>query len=497
MSDDTLQLIDLAAARLGGTVLYANDEFFAPKESLLLPGDPLWIPDKYVPTGKWMDGWETRRRRSPGHDFCLIRLGARGVIDRVVVDTRHFRGNFPAECSIEGVDRAESASIDDLLDPACVWQPVLSRSALNGNCENPFAIETRQSFSHLRFSIFPDGGIARLRVLGRATPNWEALDATYELANLSAAESGARVLAVSDMFFGHPTAMLMPGRAADMSDGWETRRRRGPGHDWAIIELGARGRIVRAEVDTLHFRGNAPGHCAIDVCDSPGGTVSALGETSWRPLLEQGALRSHENHRFEAELEPRLPATHVRLRIYPDGGVSRLRLFGRTDRAERVQGGLGLMNVRPAAAVRALLLRCCASETWADQVLAARPFSCLAELFAVGDRIWRGLTETDYRQAFAAHPRIGDKADTTWSKAEQAGVVSADGMVRDALVVGNRDYEQRFGHVFLVCATGRSAADMLAALQARLKNDPALELKNAAEEQRKITHIRLFKGLVE
>jgi allantoicase len=290
--------------------------------------------------------------------------------------------------------------------------------------------------------------------------------------------------------------MIGPARAADMSDGWETRRRRGPGHDWAILELGARGRIVRAEVDTLHFRGNAPGHCGIDVCDAPGAGVSQIGESMWRPLLEQGKLHSHENHRF-SELTPGLDATHARLRIYPDGGVSRFRLFGRTERATRALLGLSAWNQKAPAAAREFLMRCAASQAWADAVIAHRPYGCLAELFARGDRIWRDLDRKAWLEAFSAHPRIGDTSGSAWSKNEQAGVNQADADIKAALAAGNQTYEKRFGHVFLICATGKSAGEMLRALETRLKNDADTELRIAAEEQRKITHLRLFKGLCE
>jgi len=493
MTDDTLHFVDLASERLGAAVLATSDDFFAPKERLILPSEPVWIPDKYVPTGKWMDGWESRRRRTPGHDWCIVRLGARGRIDHLVVDTTHFRGNYPAQCAAFVVDAPPHASVEDL--QAMQWRPLLPKSDLTGNSKNPFRIEDVGLSSHVRLSIYPDGGVARLRVMGRAVPDWDPVDASAELCDLAGARTGGRILGASDMFFGHPVNLLMPDRGLDMSDGWETKRRRGPGHDWVVIELGTRGRVLRAEVDTLHFKGNAPGSCDIEVCDKANAPLSAIDESDWRPLLRGGILGSHALHRFEAELTPRQWATHARLRIHPDGGVSRLRLWGRTERGETVLHRLGAFNYSTNEDAEALLRKCCAAPSWAQSVAAARPFSCLAELFAVADEAWR-TSKAEWPTAFAAHPRIGDKAEG-WTANEQSGVQRADDKIKASLISANKSYEEKFGHVFLICATGKSAEEMLAAATARLDNDPATELANAAEQQRQITHLRLFKGLLQ
>jgi allantoicase len=111
-----------------------------------------------------------------------------------------------------------------------------------------------------------------------------------------------------------------------MHDGWETRRRRGPGHDWAIVKLGARGTLHRVEVDTSHFKGNAPGSCSIEGCDAPGGPLAA-DSAGWREILPRTPLRPHTWHRFD-QVAAAGPITHARLNIHPDGGVARLRLFG-------------------------------------------------------------------------------------------------------------------------------------------------------------------------
>src|SRR5262249_23156497 len=233
-------LIDLASERLGGAVLFANDDFFAPKENLLKASDPVFIEGKYTDRGKWMDGWESRRRRTPGFDWCIVRLGLPGIIRGVVVDTSFFRGNYPEECSIEGCAVDRRPAVDELTGEGMNWTSVLPQSELKGDSLNSFAIENDQRFTHLRFKIFPDGGVARLRVYGEVVPDFEALKARGEV-DLAAAKNGGLVLSCSDMFFGHRHNLIMPGRAVNMSDGWETKRRRGPGHDWVVIKLGHPG----------------------------------------------------------------------------------------------------------------------------------------------------------------------------------------------------------------------------------------------------------------
>ncbi len=294
---DFTEWIDLASERLGGAVLWATDEFFAPKENLLKASAPVFLPDKYTENGKWMDGWETRRHRAPDHDWCLIRLGAPGIIRGVVVDTAHFTGNFPEKCSLE-------ASADQKN-----WTEILPPSELRGGTEHRFAIGDPFRYTHLRFHIYPDGGVARLRVHGEVV--LEKLDPFLDLA---AAQNGGRVIEATDMYFGSRNNLIFPGQSSGMHDGWETRRRRGPGHDSILIELAAHGEIRRVEVDTLHFKGNFPESCSLE---------SEEGEE----ILPRVKLLAHTRHVFESGLIPRF-ASRVRFRIYPDGGVSRLRIFG-------------------------------------------------------------------------------------------------------------------------------------------------------------------------
>ena len=327
---DFTELIDLASERLGGAVLVANDDFFAPRENLLKASAPVFIEGKYTDRGKWMDGWESRRRRTPGFDWCIIRLGLAGVIHGVVVDTSFFRGNYPEHCSIDGAVFSSVPTEQELISEDVKWVPLLPQMPLSGDSQNPFPIQYDERVTHLRFKIFPDGGVARLRVYGEVIPDWDQLKRAGGYVDLAAVENGGLVLSCSDMFFGHRHNLIMPGRAANMSDGWETKRRRGPGHDWAIIKLGRPGHIHRVEVDTSHFKGNFPESCSLESCNLPDAAVEELTNlaTQWSNVLERTKLQAHTRHYYDRELHDAGVATHLRFSIFPDGGVSRLRVYG-------------------------------------------------------------------------------------------------------------------------------------------------------------------------
>ena len=322
------ELADLASLRLGGKVLVVNDEFFAAKENLLKPGRASFIPDKYTARGKWMDGWETRRRRTPGHDWCVVRLGTPGRIYGVDVDTHHFVGNFPAEASIDACHRPGSVDRRSILGPQTLWREILPRSPLRGDAQNLFPVEASLTFTHVRLNIFPDGGVARLRVYGEVDAS--ALLAAKGPVDLASIRNGGLVLGASDMHFGSKDNLIMPGRSANMGDGWETRRRRGPGHDWLVLRLAATGRIDRIEVDTNHFKGNYPESCSLEGCRAEGASLDQLlaRPHSWQELLPRTRLGPHRRHFFRPQSAIG-PFSHVRFNIYPDGGVSRLRLHGR------------------------------------------------------------------------------------------------------------------------------------------------------------------------
>ena len=328
-------LPDLAAERLGGVVIAASDEFFAPKENLLKLSKPEWREGVYTEQGKWMDGWETRRRRTPGHDWAIIRLGVPGIVRGVVIDTSWFTGNYPERASIEAcaiensglAPGAPARPSECAPGPDTRWETLLAPTALEGNRPNAIPLEPNASrVTHLRLNIFPDGGVARLRVHGEAVPEDRVFRTGGEV-DLAALVNGGLVIACSDMHYGNPQNLLQPGRSTHMGDGWETRRRRGPGHDWAILRLARRGVIGRVELDTDHYKGNAPGSCMLESCDA--GPAFDAGAAHWEVLLAETPLRADAQHHWPDI--PRRPATHVRLSIYPDGGVARLRLFGRAE----------------------------------------------------------------------------------------------------------------------------------------------------------------------
>jgi allantoicase len=461
-------LVDLASDRLGGSVLYATDDFFAEKENLLKQAAPVWKEHEYTDRGKWMDGWESRRKRVPGHDHAIVRLGAPGIVRGILVDTAFFRGNYPAECSFEACVAAPETPHDALTG----WTEILPQSALRGDSQNEFAIDSPTAWTHLRFHIYPDGGVARLRVYGDVVPDWHRQGGLDNEQDLAAIEHGGRVLTCSDMFFGPKHNLIMPGRAFNMSDGWETKRRRGPGHDWVIVQLACEAEVRRVALDTSHFKGNFPDTASLD--------ASTDGET-WRELLPRTKLLADTRHVFD--VGPAV-ATHIRLNVYPDGGVARMRVYGRATE----NGKRALVTQRVNVADEATLRRICGSTAWVQRMREPH-----GDSFAHADRVWSSLTPDDWREAFAAHPRIGERKGGAWSAQEQSGTSSASEQTLRELADINRAYEERFGHIYIVCATGKTADEMLRLAVERLGNDPQTELRVAAEEQRKIMHLRLAK----
>jgi allantoicase len=328
----------------------------------------------------------------------------------------------------------------------------------------------------VRLRIHPDGGVARLRILGEPLPDLRRHAGPLDVAALLA---GGAVAGASDARFAPASNLLLPGEPHTPGDGWETRRRRGPGHDWVTIRLATEAVVERVEVDTTHFVGNYPESC-----------VLALGDDhlSWTTVLSRTPLSPHARHVFPLDAAP--PATFARFEIHPDGGVARLRLFGSVTADGWRRAGTRLLDALPAAQAEAELRACCGSRRWAREMVARRPFAKFAGLLDAADEVWDSLDADDVEEALAAHPRIGDRA-TGWSRAEQSGAADASPEILQALAEGNRAYEARFDRTFVIRASGRSAGEMLAALQKRLGNDDATELRTAAGEQRQITRLRL------
>lgn len=325
MSNMTFEkYLNLADARLGTKALFVTDDWFAAVDRMLQPEPPVWKEGVFDDNGKWMDGWESRRKRFEGYDYTIIRLGVPGVISGVDIDTSFFTGNFPPSASLEACYCPEGDPADD-----AEWTELLSAVSLKGDSHHLHSIEDQRPWTHIRFNIYPDGGVARLRVYGTPYLDWKHL--ADEEIDLAAALHGGRALACNDEHFGKMGNILNPGRGINMGDGWETARRRTPGNDWVIVALGHPGEINRVVVDTLHFKGNYPDSCSIQAAYVKGGTDEQIETQSlfWKQLLPAQKLEMHQEHEFSDELNAIGPITHVRLNIFPDGGISRLRLFGK------------------------------------------------------------------------------------------------------------------------------------------------------------------------
>jgi allantoicase len=316
---DAAHLPDLASRRLGGSVVYATDELFAAKENLIRSEPPVFAPEEFGAKGKVYDGWESRRRREPGNDHAIIRLGVPGVVHGVAVDTSFFRGNYPPHVSIEAV------SVDGYLSQAKLgeldWLPLIERSAATGDASNWYPVARPRHCTHVRLSIYPDGGVARCRVHGQPLPDPRFLTGTIDLA---AIENGGQLLECSNAFYSSAVNLIMPGRPASMADGWENSRRRDGGFDYATVGLAAAGRVRQVEIDTSYFVGNAPGSARLlAAVVSP---AEDLAAAVWADLLPRVELQPDTRHRFL--VEPAEPVTHVRLEVFPDGGLARLRVLG-------------------------------------------------------------------------------------------------------------------------------------------------------------------------
>ncbi len=323
------KLTDLTAERLGGKALWCTDDFFAEKENLLKSGRGIFIADKYTDRGKWMDGWESRRKRIPGHDWCVIKLATEGVIKGVDIDTNFFLGNHPPFASIEACN-ANGKSDDEIIADKVEWKEILSKSPLSPGSQNFYDITSKESYTHIRLHIYPDGGVARLKVYGDVSKNWSLVEAN-ETIDLASAINGARSVLCNDMFFSHMDNLILPGRGVNMGDGWETKRNRIPNNkDWVIVRFAHKGMIEKILIDTCHFKGNYPDSCLVEGTNIDISNEGQLNseKVEWKTILPQTKLKADHEHYFE-NIESKGPFTHVRLTIFPDGGISRMRIFGK------------------------------------------------------------------------------------------------------------------------------------------------------------------------
>src|SRR3954453_2956809 len=355
---DFRQLPDLAARSFGGAVVAADDEFFAAKENLVRDAPPA-ARDDFGHKGKEYDGWETRRRRSPGHDRAIVRLGAAGIVAGVVVDTAFFTGNYPPRAAVEGAAVEGHPSIAEL--EKADWQPLLPLSELAGDTANAFPVDSDRRVTHVRLSIHPDGGVARLRVHGTVVPDPRLVDAGP--LDLAALENGGRVTGVSDALYGSPHRLLGPGPARSMGEGWENARRRGPGNDWVDVDLACEGVVGLAELDTSYFLGNAPGSASLTGRTHDGEEVVLLPRTRLQP---------DTRHRFV--LDGGAGVRSVRLDIFPDGGMARLRLWGRPTARGRAELGRRWFDALPDVTALEVLGSLRVDPAEAGRLVGRRPF---------------------------------------------------------------------------------------------------------------------------
>jgi allantoicase len=336
---DFARLPDLVSRRLGGSVLCATDELFAAKENLIKPEAPVFVAGEFGSKGKIYDGWESRRRRDPGNDHAIIRLGVPGIVHGVDIDTAFFRGNYPPQASVEAVSLDGYPSAAELSQQE--WRPLVGRSPVTGDAHNWYAATVPRHCTHVRLSIYPDGGVARCRIHGEPVPDPRFLAGTIDLASI---ENGGQLIECSDAFYGSAWNLIMPGRPAGMSDGWENARRRDSGFDYATISLAGAGVLTQVEIDTSYFVGNAPASARLLAAVRE--TAEPLREVQWGEVLPREALQPDTRHRFL--VAPGALATHVRLEVFPDGGVARLRALG-----ELTPEGAASLRARHARARRA------------------------------------------------------------------------------------------------------------------------------------------------
>jgi allantoicase len=317
-------LIDLAQPRLGTKVIYKTDDFFASANRIISPTEPVFKVGVFDKHGKWMDGWESRRKRTAGHDYIIIKLGKPGTIKKVNVDTSHFNGNQPAMISIEGAN-SNSNKINQLK-----WQPLLSKKKTKANSHHYFTVNSDKVFTHIKFNIFPDGGVARLRLYGSIAKSSKLKNKKINLASLL---DGSSVIACNNEHFGKAENILAPGKAKNMGDGWETRRRRGKGFDWLILNSLDGKEIDKIEISTHHFKGNFPSHCSLQAAYLPNSKNSkqiVKSSNTWKYLLKDAKLSANKVHVFKNNLMKKDKINFIKINIFPDGGISRFRIYGKS-----------------------------------------------------------------------------------------------------------------------------------------------------------------------
>ena len=478
--------VDLAARNHGGKVILASDDFFAAKDNLIEDGRGLHLPDRYSERGKWKDGWQTSQNHVAGHHWCIVQLATPGIVRGVDIDTNHFGADSPLFASID------ACCADPQTTPAQLcqeenWLEVLPQSPLQPSSQNLFGVVDSRLWTHVRLNIYPDGGVARLRVFGEGIFDSQQVS-TEQAIDLLAFQNGGRALMSSEGFSAQLNNLILSHPATGPGDGWAATRNRRGGH-WVIFALGAPGSLERVEVDTHHFANSCPHQCAIDGLYWPDASTGMLYCSSdWVEALEPKKISGHTQHNF-THLAQNGPFTHIKLRFDPDGGISRLRLWGHPNRlhpsADRL---LGLLNNLTEDAAVAALERSCGSPRWAQAVIDRRPFFSRTALLGIAEDLWWKMAEEDWKEAFSNEFAESSK----WFEGEQRGVKEGDDdEATQALLEANLSYESQFGYRFILCSADRTAEEILALLHQRLANHPADEIRIAAAEQIKIVRTRL------
>ena len=320
-------MIDLAQPRLGSKVVYKTDEFFAKAFRIINPHEPIFIENKFDTHGKWMDGWETRRKRIKGHDYLIIRLGKEGKISEININTKYFNGNQPSHSSIQACYCKQN-----IPEKKIKWVTILSKKKIKPDSHNIFKIKNKKVFTHVKLNIFPDGGVARLRIFGEVV--LKNMSIKKKIINLSSILNGASVITYNNEHFGKAENILAPGSGKNMGDGWETRRSRGRNFDWLILKFGIAGVVSKIQIDTHHFKGNYPDMCSLQAAfiNRKISKKSIIGKSKkWKTILNKAKLHAHKKHNFKNYLMQNNKVNYIRINIFPDGGISRIRIFGKTE----------------------------------------------------------------------------------------------------------------------------------------------------------------------
>jgi len=320
------KMINLAEPRLGSKVIFKTDDFFASANRIINPNPPIFKEGVFDRHGKWMDGWETRRRRKKGFDYVIVKLGRPGKIFNADIDTTHFSGNQPMQASLEACHSKKNPNNKSR------WITILNKKKLGPNKNHNFKIKNKSIFTHVKLNIYPDGGIARLRVYGEV--EMKKVNFGNKIINLSSMLNGASIIGCNNEHFGKAENILAPGKGKNMGDGWETRRSRGKNFDWLILKCATEGKISKIQIDTHHFKGNYPDKCSLQATylkGKIGSNTIVNNSKKWKLLLNKVKLHAHKKHNFQNQLMKNKKVNYIRINIFPDGGISRIRAFGRVE----------------------------------------------------------------------------------------------------------------------------------------------------------------------